>query len=93
MQNVIQPELRSTAYAMVTFIESGFAAVAALITGNLADKVDLTRALTIMVPGPWILCGIFFTLFYFTYPKDARSLRDSMGKRAIELTNLENSEE
>ncbi len=93
MQNVIQPELRSTAYAMVTFIESGFAAIAALITGNLADQVDLTRALTIMVPGPWILCGIFFTLFYFTYPKDALLLRDSMGKRAIEITNFNEDKE
>ena len=86
MQNVIEPELRSTAYSMVTFIESGFAAVAALITGNLADKVNLTRALTIMVPLPWILCGVFFTLFYFTYPKDAQSLRAKMKKRAEEIS-------
>lgn len=86
MQNVIEPELRSTAYAMVTFIESGFAAIAALITGSLADKVNLTQALTIMVPGPWILCGLFFTLFYFTYPKDAKSLREKMKKRAKEIT-------
>lgn len=85
MQNVIEPELRSTAYAMVTFIESGFAAVAALITGNLADKIDLTGALTIMVPGPWILCCLLFSLFYFTYPKDAQALRAKMVDRALEI--------
>ncbi len=88
MQNVIEPELRSTAYAMVTFIESGFAAIAALITGSLADKVDLTRALTIMVPGPWILCCIFFSLFYFTYPKDALALRKKMEQRAEEIFKI-----
>jgi len=85
MQGVVPPELRSTAFAMTTFIESGFAAIAAFIAGALADKIGLTSAMIWMVPVPWILCGLLFSLFYWSYPKDSKKLRDMMAKRAKEL--------
>ena len=37
------------------------------------------------VPFPWIICGIGFTLFYFTYPKDAPKVREQMAERREEL--------
>jgi len=85
MQGVVPPELRSTAFAMTTFIESGFAAIAALIFGIIADKIDIQTAMVWTIPFPWLICGILFSGFYFTYPKDSKKLRDEMARRAIEL--------
>lgn len=90
MQGVVPPELRSTAFAMTTFIESGFAAIAALIFGILADKINIQTAMLWTIPFPWLICGILFSGFYFTYPKDSKNLRDLMAKRAMELGISEN---
>jgi len=85
MQGVVPPELRSTAFSVTTFIESGFAAIIALIFGYLADSIDLQTALLWTIPFPWIICGILFSGFYFTYPKDSKKLREQMAARAKEL--------
>lgn len=82
MQGVVPPELRATAFAMTTFIESGFAALAAFIAGRLADSLGFTRALLWTIPFPWILCAILFSGFYLTYPRDSAKLRQAMAKRA-----------
>ncbi|MEA4812105.1 MAG: MFS transporter [Anaerolineaceae bacterium] len=85
MQGVVPPELRSTAFAATTFIESGFAAIIALLFGFLADKLDLQTAMLWTIPFPWFLCGLLFSGFYFTYPKDSQKLRAIMEGRAKEL--------
>jgi predicted MFS family arabinose efflux permease len=85
MQGVVPPELRSTAFAATTFIESGFAAIIALLFGFLADKIDLQTAMIWTIPFPWLLCGLLFSGFYFTYPKDSQKLRATMLERAQEL--------
>ena len=82
MQGVVPPELRGTAFSMTTFIESGFAAVAGVIAGTLADRIGLTEALIWTVPFPWIICAALFSLFYLTYPKDSEKLRNLMAERA-----------
>jgi len=76
MQGAVPPELRSTAFAMTTFIESGFAALVAIFAGTLADKIGLT---------PWILCGVIYSLFYWAYPRDSKILRAQMAERAEEI--------
>jgi len=92
MQGVVPPELRGTAFSMTTFIESGFAAIAGVIAGTLADQIGLSRALIWTVPFPWIICAALFSLFYLTYPKDAMKLRQLMAERAeiIEHEHEEN---
>jgi MFS family permease len=85
MQGVVPPELRATAFSMTTFIESGFAAIAALIAGKLADSIGFTKAMIWTIPFPWIICGLVFSFFYLTYPKDSKKLRDLMQERAGEL--------
>ena len=82
MQGVVPPELRGTAFSMTTFIESGFAAIAGVTAGLLADRIGLSRALLWMVPFPWMICAALFSLFYLTYPKDSEKLRNLMAKRA-----------
>jgi hypothetical protein len=71
---------------MTTFIESGFAAIAAYIAGNLADTIGFTRALLWTIPFPWIICFILYSLFYWAYPKDSAKLRALMAARAAEMS-------
>jgi MFS family permease len=82
MQGVVPPELRGSAFSITTFIESGFAAIAGVIAGTLADRIGLSQALIWTVPFPWIICAALFSLFYITYPKDALKLRQLMAERA-----------
>jgi len=85
MSAVVPPELRSTAFAMTTFIESGFAAIVALIFGFIADKIDLHTAMLWTIPFPWIICAILFSGFYLTYPKDLEKNRKMLEDRAREF--------
>ncbi len=82
MQGVVPPELRGTAFSLTTFIESGFAALAGVIAGTLADRIGLSESLIWTVPFPWIICAALFSLFYLTYPKDSEKLRNLMAERA-----------
>jgi MFS family permease len=92
MQGVVPPELRGTAFSITTFIESGFAAVAGIVAGTLADRIGLSAALLWTVPFPWIICAALFSLFYFTYPKDSENLRNLMAERAKIITQSHSSE-
>jgi len=85
MQAATPPELRASAFAFTTFIESGFAAGAAYITGALADRIGLTQALLWTIPFPWLICAVIYTLFYWAYPRDAERQRALMAARAAEL--------
>lgn len=82
MQGVTPPELRATAFSMTTFIESGFAAIAGIIAGSLADRIGLTKAMIWTIPFPWIICAAVYSFFYITYPKDSAKLRALMASRA-----------
>jgi MFS family permease len=85
MQGVTPPELRASAFAMVTFIESSFAAIAAYLAGALADSIGFTDALLWTIPFPWLICGLLYSLFYWVYPRDSARLRALMAERAQEL--------
>ena len=85
MQGVTPPELRASAFSLVTFVESGFAALAAFAAGWLADGIGLTEALVWMVPVPWLLCAALYSFFYITYPRDSAELRALMAERADEI--------
>lgn len=85
MQAVVPPEMRSSAYSVVNFVEGGLSAFSSLIAGALADSVGLTNALLWTIPFPWVICGLLFSLFYFTYPKDAERVRILMAQRRVEL--------
>ncbi len=85
MQAVVLPEMRSSAYSVVSLVEGGLSAFAGVIAGGLADRIGLTNALVWTIPFPWVICGIFFTAFYFTYPKDAKQVRNLMETRREEL--------
>lgn len=92
MQGVTPPELRATAFSMTTFIESGFAALVAIVAGSLADKIGLSEAMIWTIPFPWIICALVFSLFYITYPKDAAKLRQQMAERAELISHEDQAE-
>jgi MFS family permease len=85
IQGTTPPELRATAFAVVVFFEGGFAATASYIAGVLADKIGFTQALVWMIPFPWLICALFFFLYYWSYPRDSARLRALMADRAEEL--------
>lgn len=85
MQAVVSPEMRSSAYSVVNLIEGGLSAFSSLIAGALADRIGLTNAMLWTIPFPWIICAVFFTLFYFTYPRDAARVREKLAERREEL--------
>ena len=82
VQGTVPPELRGTAFSLITFIESGFAAIAGVIAGSLADRIGLPPAMIWTIPFPWIICAALFSLFYWSYPKDSARLRSLMAERA-----------
>ena len=43
---------------MVTFVERGYAAMAALIAGGLADQIGLTQELLWAIPLSSLVCGV-----------------------------------
>lgn len=85
MQGAVPPELRGTAFAMTTFVESGFAALVAFVAGSLADRIGFTRAMLWTIPFPWVICFVLYSLFYWAYPKDSAKLRALMAARAAEI--------
>lgn len=78
MQAIVPPEIRSSAYSVVSLIEGGLSSFAGVIFGSLAMKIGLTEALLWMVPFPWLICGLTFSIFYFTYPRDALRMREGL---------------
>jgi MFS family permease len=85
MQAVVPPEMRSSAYSVVNLVEGVLSSFSSVIAGVLADRIGLTNALVWMIPFPWLICTVLFSLFYFTYPKDAARVRTRMARRREEL--------
>ncbi|MBM3124985.1 MAG: MFS transporter [Chloroflexi bacterium] len=80
--DVTVPEVRSTAQATEYFIENAGAAFAPILTGMIADAIDLKTAILLICTVAWILCFFFYIGAIFTIDKDAHQLRDQMADRA-----------
>lgn len=80
--DITLPEVRSTANAIESFIESAGAASAPLIAGLIADATSLKTSILIICLSAWLLCFIFlFGAIYFV-PKDIDDLHQELRKRA-----------
>lgn len=80
--DVTVPEVRSTAQAVEYFIENGGAAFAPVITGIIADAVDLKTAILLICSIAWGLCFFFYLGAIFTIDGDTHTLRTQMAARA-----------
>ncbi|GAB4457877.1 MAG: MFS transporter [Anaerolineales bacterium] len=80
--DVTVPEVRSTAQAVEYFIENGGAAFAPILTGLIADAIDLKTAILLICVVAWGLCFLFYLGALFTIDKDTADLRHQMSERA-----------
>jgi MFS transporter, Spinster family, sphingosine-1-phosphate transporter len=80
--DITPPEVRSTAQAAEYFIENAGAAFAPIITGVIADAIDLKTAILLICTVAWGLCFFFYLGAIYTIDKDSQDLRDQMAARA-----------
>jgi MFS family permease len=80
--DITLPEVRGTANAVESFIESGGAALAPLIAGIIADATSLHDAIIWICITTWIACFFFFLITAYLVPEDIRVLREQMRERA-----------
>jgi MFS family permease len=80
--DVIVPEVRSTAQATEYFVENAGAAFAPLLTGVIADAINLETAILSICLIAWGLCFLFYIGAFFTIGEDIRALRGQMAERA-----------
>lgn len=80
--DVIVPEVRSTAQSVEYFVENAGAAFAPIITGVIADAVNLETAILLICSVAWGLCFFIYLGALFTIDKDIHTLRSQMAERA-----------
>lgn len=80
--DVTAPEVRSTAQATEYFIENAGAAFAPILTGIIADAIDLKTAILLICTVAWGLCFFFYLGAIFTIDRDTKHLREQMAERA-----------
>ena len=80
--DVTLPEVRSTAQAIQSFIESAGAALSPLIAGLIADRFSLHDAILWICVSAWLLCAFFFAFTARVIPHDIATLRGQMRERA-----------
>ncbi len=80
--DVTLPEVRSTASAVESFIESIGAALSPLLVGIIADQMSLKSAFLIICSSAWALCAVFFGLTAYLVPRDIETLHQQLQARA-----------
>jgi MFS family permease len=81
IQNVIPPELRSTAMALTEFVQGAAASIIIILFAGYAKRHGLTAALMILGCGSWTIALIVTSLYYLVYPADALRFRNAMQRR------------
>jgi len=82
LHDIALPEVRSTAWAVQSFIEEGGSAVAPLLAGFIAMRSSLQNAILSICVTAWIFCAIIFLVAAYVLPKDIEALRQTMRERA-----------
>jgi len=80
--DVTLPEVRSTANAVESFLESIGAAMAPLMVGLISDRYDLKTAFLVICIAAWLLCGLILFVVAKVVPGDVARLRGQMRQRA-----------
>lgn len=82
--DITLPEVRNSALALQSLIESSGAALAPSIAGWIADQTSLKSSFLIICVSAWILCAISFALVARLVPRDIHILRQQMAERATQ---------
>jgi MFS family permease len=84
---VVLPEIRATSDAVSGVIATLINASAALIIGQLGDRLTLTPVLTWSVTGACILLLLIWCAFYFTYRKDNTQMQGILTERRSKISS------
>lgn len=84
MYDVTVPEVRSTAQAIESFLESIGAATAPLLAGAIADFSTVGDAILWISTIAWSLCVVFLLGAIYFIPKDIDDLHKELETRAME---------
>lgn len=82
--DITLPEVRATANAIESFIESAGAASAPLIAGLIADATSLKVSILIICLSAWVLCFIFIFGAIAFVSKDVNDLHQELRARAAQ---------
>jgi MFS family permease len=80
--DITLPEVRSTAQAIQSFIESIGAALSPLLVGLISDNFSLKTAFLSICIVTWLICAIFFAFAAKLVPEDIDQLRQQLRARA-----------
>jgi MFS family permease len=84
VNDVAEPEIRSTAHAVIGIASTGGSAVAPLVTGILAVGSSLQLAMLRVTTYGWLAGLLLLGAVAFLLPKDVTTLREEMRQRASE---------
>ncbi len=81
---IVEPQYAATTFALLfSFIQGAITATYLLLIKPLAARLgSLDRVFLFMVCLPYAVNAVFWTLFYFTYPKDVQNRKARMAARA-----------
>jgi MFS family permease len=84
VQDVVEPEVRGTAQAMLSLAENIGSAVAPFLAGIIAMQSSLHTAILAICVTTWIACALLLGATALWIPRDIERLRDTMRARAEE---------
>ncbi len=80
---ITEPQYAATTFALLfSFIQGAITAIYLLLIGPLVKALgSLDKVFLFMVVLPYAINAVFWTLFYFTYPKDVQRRKARMAAR------------
>jgi MFS family permease len=90
--DIAEPEVRSSADALLRIFEYGGSSAAPLMSGYLADAYGLGLGILYVSFAAWVTCGIIFVILVFVIAKDVIDLRRKMAERAETFKTLPSSQ-
>ncbi len=80
---ITEPQYAATTFALLfSFIQGAITAIYLLLIGPLVQMLgSLDKVFLFMVVLPYAINAVFWTLFYFTYPKDVQRRKARMAAR------------
>jgi len=82
VQDITEPEVRSTAHSIIGVAETIGSALAPLLAGMLAVSSSLKDAMQTITLSAWTIGLVLLTFVLVVLPKDVKRLRETMAERA-----------
>jgi MFS family permease len=83
INDIVLPEVRSTAFSIQYFIENSGAAIAPVLAGYIATKTSLGTAILFITVIARLIAAGFMGWAAYQIPEDIQVLRDQMQERSI----------